>query len=106
MPVYEYRCEQGHSFEVTQRMADDALQSCEECGAPAERVLHSPAAAVAGATTFGSGYSAKPRRDDAGKDAAARAAAAEKKDEDGSWLDTAEQRKGPTRTFRRGLRRN
>ena len=30
MPIYEYRCERGHTFEVIQRMTDDALTVCEE----------------------------------------------------------------------------
>ncbi|MFN2611778.1 MAG: FmdB family zinc ribbon protein, partial [Solirubrobacterales bacterium] len=29
MPLYDYRCEQGHTFEVSQRMTDDPLDSCE-----------------------------------------------------------------------------
>lgn len=43
MPIYEYRCENGHTFEVFQSMADDALTECEVCGAPVRKVLHSPA---------------------------------------------------------------
>ena len=40
MPIYEYRCENGHTFEVFQSMSDDPVSTCEECGAPVERVLH------------------------------------------------------------------
>jgi len=40
MPIYEYKCARGHVFDVIQRMADDPLTECQECGAPAERVLH------------------------------------------------------------------
>ena len=40
MPIYEYKCENGHVFDVIQKMSDDALTECQECGAPAERVLH------------------------------------------------------------------
>lgn len=43
MPIYEYRCDNGHTFEVFQSMSDDPVQTCEECGAPVQRVLHSPA---------------------------------------------------------------
>ena len=32
MPIYEYRCERGHTFEVMQRMTDDPLELCEEHG--------------------------------------------------------------------------
>src|SRR6185436_6664651 len=37
MPIYEYRCEKGHTFEVIQRMSEDALETCEVCAAPATR---------------------------------------------------------------------
>jgi putative FmdB family regulatory protein len=40
MPIYEYKCDNGHVFDVIQRMSDEALTECQECGAPAERVLH------------------------------------------------------------------
>lgn len=40
MPIYEYKCANGHVFDVIQRMSDEALTECQECGAPAERVLH------------------------------------------------------------------
>ncbi|MGH2986558.1 MAG: FmdB family zinc ribbon protein, partial [Solirubrobacterales bacterium] len=40
MPIYEYRCRNGHTFEVLQSMADDPVSACEECGAPVERVFH------------------------------------------------------------------
>jgi len=43
MPIYEYKCENGHVFDVIQRMTDEALDNCEECGAPAWRVLTPPA---------------------------------------------------------------
>jgi putative FmdB family regulatory protein len=40
MPIYEYKCDNGHVFDVIQRMSDEPLSKCQECGAPAERVLH------------------------------------------------------------------
>jgi len=39
MPTYEYRCSEGHEFEIFQRMSDDPVAACPECGAPSERVL-------------------------------------------------------------------
>jgi putative FmdB family regulatory protein len=61
MPIYEYRCEKGHSFEVMQRMADDALDVCEECGAPAVRVLHAPAVHFKGSGFYNTDYGTKKR---------------------------------------------
>ena len=40
MPIYEYRCPNGHTFEVFQRMSDPPVTACEVCGAgPVEKVL-------------------------------------------------------------------
>jgi len=39
MPTYEYRCPKGHGFEVFQRMSDDPVAKCPECGAKAERLI-------------------------------------------------------------------
>jgi putative FmdB family regulatory protein len=33
MPIYEYRCPNGHTFEVFQRMSDPPVSVCETCGA-------------------------------------------------------------------------
>ncbi len=63
MPIYEYLCENGHRFEVLQRMSDDALTTCEECGAPVQRVLHPVAVHFKGSgfytTDYGRGKGAK-----------------------------------------------
>ncbi len=40
MPIYEYKCENGHVFDELQRMADDPLTQCGVCDAPCERVMH------------------------------------------------------------------
>lgn len=39
MPTYEYRCPQGHEFEIFQRMSDPPRTECPECGKSAERLL-------------------------------------------------------------------
>jgi putative FmdB family regulatory protein len=61
MPIYEYRCKKGHTFEVMQRMADDALDACEVCGAPAVRVLHAPAVHFKGSGFYNTDYGTKKR---------------------------------------------
>jgi putative FmdB family regulatory protein len=43
MPIYEYKCENGHVFDVIQKMTDEPLRECQDCGAPASRVLSAPA---------------------------------------------------------------
>ncbi|MFM8561001.1 MAG: FmdB family zinc ribbon protein [Solirubrobacterales bacterium] len=40
MPIYEYRRPDGSTFEIEQRMSEDALTEDPETGVPVERVLH------------------------------------------------------------------
>ncbi len=40
MPVYEYRCEKcGKEFEAWQRISDDPIESCSECGGRASKLI-------------------------------------------------------------------
>ena len=59
MPIYEYRCENGHTFEVTQRMVDDPLTSCSTCGAPVQRVFHPVAVHFKGSGFYNTDYGKK-----------------------------------------------
>jgi putative FmdB family regulatory protein len=67
MPIYEYRCQNGHTFEVTQRMSDDPVTECEVCGAPVERVFHPIAVHFKGSGFYSTDYGAKGKAA-AGKD--------------------------------------
>lgn len=40
MPIYEYKCENGHVFDIMQRMSEDPLKECVECGAPVKKLMH------------------------------------------------------------------
>jgi putative FmdB family regulatory protein len=59
MPIYEYKCENGHIFEVIQRITEEPLTKCEECGAPAARVLYSPAVHFKGSGFYNTDYGKK-----------------------------------------------
>jgi putative FmdB family regulatory protein len=59
MPIYEYKCENGHVFEVIQKMTDEPLRECEECGAPASRVLTPPAIHFKGSGFHNTDYGKK-----------------------------------------------
>jgi putative FmdB family regulatory protein len=44
MPVYVYQCDAcGHAFETMQRMSDEPLKKCPECGKAVRRVPQIPA---------------------------------------------------------------
>jgi putative FmdB family regulatory protein len=59
MPIYEYRCERGHTFEVMQRMTDDPLVSCSTCEAPVQRVFHPVAVHFKGSGFYNTDYGKK-----------------------------------------------
>jgi putative FmdB family regulatory protein len=59
MPIYEYKCENGHVFDAIQKMTDEPLAKCEECGAPASRVLTPPAIHFKGSGFHNTDYGTK-----------------------------------------------
>jgi putative FmdB family regulatory protein len=61
MPIYEYRCENGHTFEVMQRMADDPVATCTTCEAPVQRVFHPVAVHFKGKGFYNTDYGTKRR---------------------------------------------
>jgi putative FmdB family regulatory protein len=66
MPIYEYRCENGHLFEVMQKITDDPVTKCEICGAPVQRVFHPIAVHFKGSGFYNTDYgTAKRRRENA-----------------------------------------
>jgi putative FmdB family regulatory protein len=56
MPIYEYRCKKGHTFDTMQRFSDDAIDTCEVCGAPASRVFRAPAVHFKGSGFYNTDY--------------------------------------------------
>ena len=68
MPIYEYRCANGHSFEVFRSMTDDPLTECEECGAAVERVFHPVAVHYKGSGFYTTDYAKKGAKATAGGD--------------------------------------
>ena len=64
MPIYEYRCPNGHHFERFQSMTAPAPEKCDECGAsPVELVLYPVAIHYKGSgfytTDYGKGKQAR-----------------------------------------------
>jgi putative FmdB family regulatory protein len=61
MPIYEYRCENGHTFEVMQKMTDDPVSTCSTCEAPVQRVFHPVAVHFKGKGFYNTDYGTKRR---------------------------------------------
>jgi putative FmdB family regulatory protein len=57
MPIYEYKCENGHVFDVMQRMSDDPLTACVDCGVPVRKVLHPVGISFKGSGFYSTDYS-------------------------------------------------
>ena len=90
MPIYEYRCENGHTFEELQRMTDDALTTCTTCEAPVQRVFHPVAVHFKGSGFYttdygrkksagGSDSSSEPKKDSSSSDSDSRKSSSESK---------------------------
>ena len=69
MPIYEYKCENGHVFDVMQKLSEDPLTTCVECGAPVRKVLHPVGISFKGSGFYSTDYSKKTTKETAGKDA-------------------------------------
>ncbi len=72
MPIYEYKCPNGHLFEVFHGMTEPSPEACEVCGAsPLERVLHPVAVHFKGSGFYSTDYGRSGKKaKDAGKDGA------------------------------------
>lgn len=68
MPTYEYRCKScKHDFERIQKISDDSVVECPECGEETERLI----SGGAGLLFKGSGFYITDYRSDSYKEAAA-----------------------------------
>ncbi|MDQ6834857.1 MAG: zinc ribbon domain-containing protein [Actinomycetota bacterium] len=61
MPIYEYRCQKGHLFEVRQSFSDAPVTQCEVCGAPVQRVFRPIAVHFKGSGFYNTDYGTRQR---------------------------------------------
>ena len=67
MPIYEYRCPNGHVFELFKRMDDPPPEKCEVCGAsPVELVLYPVAIHYKGSGFYTTDYGKGKKKDGEG----------------------------------------
>ena len=67
MPIYEYRCPNGHTFELFQKMSDPPAETCPTCGAgPVEKLLFPVAVHFKGSGFYSTDYGS--RKSKAAKD--------------------------------------
>src|SRR6185436_17931731 len=59
MPIYEYKCAEGHRFEVTQTFSDLPITTCQACAEPVTKVISAPAIMFKGSGWYITDYSDK-----------------------------------------------
>lgn len=65
MPTYDFRCPNGHTFELFQRMSDPLPDGCDVCGAtPVERLLSPVAVHFKGSGFYSTDYGRGARKND------------------------------------------
>jgi putative FmdB family regulatory protein len=90
MPTYDYRCPNGHTFELFQRMSDPLPAACEVCGAaPVERVLFPVAVHFKGSGFYSTDYGRGAKKREGSKDGEPATGEAKKKDEKAASASSA-----------------
>jgi putative FmdB family regulatory protein len=57
VPIYEYRCPNGHTFELFQKMSDAPAETCVTCGeGPVEKLLFPVAVHFKGSGFYSTDY--------------------------------------------------
>lgn len=84
MPIYEYRCENGHLLEVMQKMTEAPVTRCETCEAPVQRVFHPIAVHFKGSGFYNTDYGTAKRKREQDSSAKRDAAAKTDKKDSGS----------------------
>ena len=89
MPIYEYRCENGHEFEAFQSMSEEPISKCVECGAAAQRVLSAPAVHFKGSGFYTTDYARKGKKSsDGGSASASESSSSDSKGSDSKSSDS------------------
>jgi putative FmdB family regulatory protein len=95
MPIYEYKCPNGHLFEVFHGMTEPSPAVCEVCGeGPLQRVLHPVAVHYKGSGFYSTDYGRGSAKKDAGKDGGpSESSSSDSKSDSGSGSGTSDRAK-------------
>src|SRR3954467_15547190 len=96
MPIYEYRCENGHTFEVMQRMSDPPLTECTVCGAPVQRVFHPVAIHFKGSGFYNTDYGKRKRGAAASEDGSSKSESSSSSDSSSSASEGSKSESKPS----------
>src|SRR3954453_15085857 len=89
MPIYEYKCPNGHLFEVFHGMSEPSPETCEVCGAePLQRVLHAVAVHYKGSGFYSTDYGKGSRKSSPGSSDSASSDSGSGASGSGGWGDS------------------
>jgi putative FmdB family regulatory protein len=92
VPTYEYKCPNGHVFEVFKRISEPAPESCVVCGAaPVETVLYPVPVHFRGSGFYSTDYGRGGRKKEGAKESTE--AAKDSTDSSGDKKDTSTEKK-------------
>lgn len=64
MPTYEYKCEKcGYTFDVIQKISEEPLKTCSECGGPLKKVMHPVGISFRGSGFYSTDYAGRRSKD-------------------------------------------
>jgi putative FmdB family regulatory protein len=82
VPTYEYKCPNGHVFEVFKRISDPPPESCEVCGAsPVQTVLYPVPVHFRGSGFYSTDYGRGSRKKDSAKESTDSSSSSDEKKE-------------------------
>jgi putative FmdB family regulatory protein len=82
VPTYEYKCPNGHVFEVFKRISEPAPEKCPTCGAsPVETVLYPVPVHFRGSGFYSTDYGRGSRKKEGAKESADSSSSSEEKKE-------------------------
>ncbi len=81
MPTYEYKCPNGHLFEIFKRISEPAPETCPVCGAsPVETVLYPVPVHFRGSGFYSTDYGRGGRKKEPAKESSSDSGGSEKKE--------------------------
>ncbi|MXX93278.1 MAG: zinc ribbon domain-containing protein [Chloroflexi bacterium] len=95
MPLYDYKCENGHVFEEVQSWTSDPVATCGDCGTSATRMLSVPMVLYKGSgfytTDYGrNGSASRSKSDSDGESSTSGSKAKEKSKSKSSSSDSSD----------------
>jgi putative FmdB family regulatory protein len=99
VPIYEYRCPEGHTFERFQSMTAPAPENCDTCGAaPVELVLYPIAIHYKGSGFYSTDYGKSKAAKKEGSDGSSSSSDSGSKSDSGGDSKPAESKPKPAST--------